>query len=268
MTSRPIPEHGTEGRYQGTRTRPGCRCKTCLNGWAKAHQKRALAHLEGRPPKIPAGPITAHIALLYASDMTTGQIAHAAKVSPSTIKDHAAGAFPTIRRTTGEKILAVAPFRPSAIGFVPALGTIRRLRALYAAGHSSHDISAAHPTLQIRSVEYIVGGTRSLVSVTNRGAVVSAYRLLATRKGTSARSLNRAAAGDWAGPEYWDEEDFDNPNFEPAVRVTAKASEVLAEDAAWLIEHGLDRDLAAKRIGKSRFYIDRALREAAAAEAA
>lgn len=262
--ARPVPPHGSEGRYQGTRLRPGCRCRTCINGWNKAHQKRVLARLEGRPPKVPAAPITAHIALLYASDMTTGQIAHASGVSASTIKDHASGLFPTIRRTTAVKILAVTPLQPTAVGFVPALGTIRRLRALYAAGHGSHQINAAQPELQIRSVEYIVAGTRSQVSVANRDAVAAVYRTLSNSGGQSPRAKQRAETEDWAGPEYWDEEDFENPAFTPALKVTAKAAEVIAEDAAWLIEHGLDRDLAAKRIGKSRFYIDRALREAAA----
>lgn len=264
--TRPVPPHGSEGRYQGTRLRPGCRCKTCIHGWNKAHQKRALARLEGLPPKVSAGPVTAHIAFLYAGDMTTGQIAHAAHVSPSTIKDHANGLFPTIRRATAEKILAVALEQPCTIGYVPALGTMRRLQTLYAAGHGSHQINTVCPQLQQRNIEYIVAGARSQVAVAIRDAATTTYRELSGRPGTSPRAKQRAEAEGWAGPEYWDLDDFDNPTFTPALTVALKAVDIVAENAEWLIESGLDRNEAAKRIGKSRFYIDRALREVAATE--
>ena len=264
--TRPVPPHGSEGRYQGTRLRPGCRCKTCIHGWNKAHQRRALARLEGRPPKVPAGPVTAHIAFLYAGDMTTGQIAHAAHVSPSTINDHANGRFPAIRRATAERILAVALEQPCVIGYVPALGTMRRLQTLYAAGHGSRQISTACPQLQQRNIEYIVAGTRSQVFVTIRDAAATAYRELSSRPGVSIAAKRRAKVEGWADPRYWDIDDFDNPDFTPALEVAIKAVDIVAENAGWLIESGLDRNAAAKRIGKSRFYIDRALREASATE--
>lgn len=261
MSRKPIPDHGTEARYQGSTTRPGCRCRTCINGWTKAGQKRLLARIEGRPATIPAEAVTRHIALLHAADMTTGQIAAASGVNPSTIKDHARGAFPRIRRTTAEKILAVRMDQPLTVGHVPALASTRRCRALYAAGHGPATIAAAHPALQMRSVEYIVQGARRVVSVSNHTAISAAYQVLAATPGTSDRARARATVEGWAGPGYWDDEDFDNPHFVPALEVTTRQAEIVAENAAWLIEDGLHPDIAAKWLGKSRFYVDRSLRE-------
>lgn len=259
--AKPEPPHGSEARYQGATNRPGCRCRTCIDGWTRAGQKRLLDRLAGRPATIPAEPVTQHIALLHASDMTTGQIAAAARVDVSTVRDHARGAFPRIRRATAEKILAVQPHHQATVGHVPALASMRRCRALYAAGHAPATIAAAHPNLQLRSVEYIVHGARRLVSVANHTGIAEAYKRLATVPGTSDRVRARAAIEGWAGPDYWDDDDFDNPHFEPAVKVTARQAEIVAENAAWLIADGLHPDIAAKWLGKSRFYIDRALRE-------
>jgi hypothetical protein len=264
--SRPIPNHGTEARYQGTVNRPACRCRRCIDGWTKAGKKRQLAALQGRPASIPAAPVTTHLLKLHASGMSNGQIAAASGVNSSTIRDHARGAFPTIRRTTAEKILAVRTDQPLTIGHVPALASTRRCRALYAAGHAPATIAAAHPRLLLRSVEYIVQGARSVVSAANHNAIAEVYQTLATAQGTSDRARARAAVEGWAGPGYWDDEDFDNPHFVPALKVTARQAEIVAENAAWLIEDGLHPDIAAKWLGKSRFYIDRALREARAAQ--
>lgn len=214
--TRPTPAHGTEPRYQGSVNRPACRCRTCIDGWTRAGQKRLLARLAGRPATVPAQPVTQHIALLHASDMTTGQIAAASGVDASTVRDHARGAFPRIRRTTADKILAVQPHHQAAVGHVPSLASIRRCRALYAAGHAPAAIAAAHPKLQLRSVEYILRGVRRFVSVANHNAIAEVYKQLATMPGSSDRARARAAVEGWAGPAYWDEEDFDNPHFDPA----------------------------------------------------
>ena len=259
--TRPIPAHGTEARYQGSVNRPACRCSTCIAGWTKAGQKRLLARLEGRPASVPAAPVTRHIAVLHAADMTTGQIAAAAHVDASTVRDHAKGQFPNIRRTTAEKILAVRPEQDVALGQVPALASIRRCRALCAVGHSPATIADAHPTLQKRSVEYITTGARRLVSAKNHHAIREAYTQLSQVEGISDRMLARAAVEGWAGPGYWDDEDFDNPRFVPALQVSARQAEIIAENAAWLIADGLHPDIAAKWLGKSRFYLDRSLRE-------
>lgn len=256
--TRPIPAHGTEARYQGALDRPGCRCRKCVTGWTRAGQKRLLARMEGRPASTDSAPVTAHIAFLHDNDMTTGQIAAAAGVDPSTVRDHARAAFPKIRRTTANKILAVRPRQYVGYGFVSALGSLRRCRALYAAGHGPHAIAAAVPELQVRTVEYITDGTRQSVSVANHQAIAQSYRQLASTTGNAVRARNRAQAGNWPGPDYWDEGDFDNPDFVPAVIVPPRYI-VLAENGLELERHGHTREQAAERLGTNKINLQQAI---------
>jgi hypothetical protein len=256
--SKPLPPHGSQARYKGTVNRPACHCDRCVAGWTRAGQKRLLARLEGRPASVPAAPVTEHITLLLASDMTTCQIAAAAGVSVSTITVHARGAFPRIHRATAEKILAVRPRQYVGVGYVPALGSTRRCRALYAIGHGPAAIAASVPELELRSVEYIVRGARKAVSVTNHFAVIQAYRALSGTAGTSAKALSRAERHDWAGPDYWDEDDFDNPDFTPATGPTPRYV-VLSENGLELERQGHTREQAAERLGVTRDGLQRAL---------
>ncbi|TXS22433.1 hypothetical protein EAO70_06120 [Streptomyces sp. adm13(2018)] len=227
---------------------------------------RILAQLGGRPASVAAKPVTQHIAMLQAASMTTGQIAEASGINVSTVRDHARGTLPTIHRTTAEKILAVQPHQQATIGFVPALASIRRLRALYAAGHTAHAIAATHPDLQIRSVDYIVRGARRFVSVANQAAIAHAYVQLADIQGASRRTQARAKAEGWVGPEYWDEDSFDDPHFIPATRDTPRYIR-LAEDGLEL-EHlqGYTRQQAANRLGVSKDALQQAISRYRAAQ--
>lgn len=241
-TTKLLPPHGSEARYQGTTTRPGCRCRTCIDGWTLAGKRRHLARLQGKPASIPSEPVTHHLTRLYAANMTTGQIAAASGVDVSTIRDHAKGKFPRIRRTTANKILAVRPGGHPAIGFVPALGSIRRCRALYAHGHGAQDIAAAHPQLQTRTVDHIIRGDRQHVAAFVQAAVTDAYRLLSAAPGTSTQAKSRAAREGWLGPAYWDDDEFDNPAFDPAATLRAlnfhERAKLRREEIIHLAWHG------------------------------
>lgn len=261
MTTRPIPPHGSEARYRGTLDRPPCRCRTCITGWSQAGQRRLLAHLAGQPPKIDPAEVTAHLQLLVAANMNYSTIARAADVSRDTVVEHARGALPFIRRSHAQRLLAVRPEHADPKCRVPALGSRRRIQALYVAGHGAYTIAANADRLTPRAIEYVLTGERSSVTIATRSAIAGAYRVLADKPVTNLRTQRRAKAAGWPGPGYWDDDEFENPDFEPAVTVPATAAEIVAENAAWLTADGLHRDLAANRLGKSRFYIDRALRE-------
>lgn len=213
MTHKQLPAHGSEARYKGSKKRPPCRCRTCINGWTRAGQKRLLGRLEGRPATIPAEPVTRHINKLYAANMTTRQIAAESGVDATTIRSHAAGELTAIRRTSAEKILAVRPGRQPVDGWVPALGSIRRCRALYTLGHGAKDIAAAHPDAQLRTVEYLVQGRRHQITVACRNAIRDAYRILCQTAGNNQQAKHRALIEGWHGPLDWD--DIDDPTCEP-----------------------------------------------------
>jgi DNA-binding CsgD family transcriptional regulator len=211
--AKPLPPHGSEARYQGSTTRRACRCRTCVDGWTRAGQRRLLAHLSGQPPKIPTEPVTRHLKQLHAAGMTTQQIATAAQVDCSTVRNHTAGKFPVIRRTTADKLLAVQPGHQPTEGWVPALGAIRRCRALYTLGHGAKAIAAAHPDLSLRSVEYVIWGKRQYITVALNNALRDAYRTLCQMPGSSRQAKLRAANEGWPGPLSWD--DIDDPREQP-----------------------------------------------------
>jgi DNA-binding CsgD family transcriptional regulator len=221
VTRRPTPPHGSEARYKGSTKRPPCRCRTCITGWTRAGQKRLLGTLAGRPAIVPAEPVTAHINALYAAHMTPQQIADISGVNVSTIRGHAAGKFPTIRRTRADKILAVQPGQKASDGWMSPLGAIRRCHALYTIGHGAKAIAAAHPDLQLRTVEYLVRGSRQHITVSLHNAISDAYRTLSHTPGTSTQAKQRAARERWHGPLAWD--DIDNPNCQPEAWGRSKA---------------------------------------------
>lgn len=219
-TAKPLPPHGSEARYQGSTTRKPCRCRTCIDGWTRAGQKRLLARLSGRPATIPAAPVTSHLRRLYAAKMSPQQIASLAGVDVSTVRNHAAGMFPAIRRTTAEKLLAVRAGQHAAEGWMSSIGAVRRCRALYAIGHGPKAIADAHPELQLRTVEYMVRGTRQHITIAVHNAICEAYKILCQTPGHSDQAKRRAAAEGWAGPLDWD--DIDDPNEQPEAQQEAR----------------------------------------------
>ncbi|MGW3196260.1 hypothetical protein ACWDBD_17070 [Streptomyces sp. NPDC001118] len=249
--AKPLPAHGTEARYQGAIGRPGCRCQTCVTGWTRAGQRRQLAHLAGRPPKIPASPVTAHLQSLIAADMTILAIARAADVSRFTVSEHARGQHRTIRRGHAARLLAVRPEHADLNCLVPALESLRRIQTLYAAGHGAYIIAKHTDGVTSRAIDYILTGTRATVTLATRNAIAAAYRELADKPSSNPRTQQRAKAEGWPGPDYWDEEDFDNPDFQPATEATPRYIE-LAENGLELESQGHTRGQAADRLGVSK----------------
>lgn len=228
MSTKPVPPHGTEARYQGVIGRPGCRCRTCVAGWTRAGQLRKLAHLSGRPPKIPAQEVTAHLQDLLAADMTVRAIARAADVSPDTVSEHARGLHATIRRSRATRLLAVRPEHADLNCLVSALGSRRRIQAMYAAGHGAYTIANNADGLLARTVDYVLRGTRTTVTIATRNAIAEAYRKLAGQAASNPRTQKRAQEEGWPGPEYWDEDEFDNPDFVPVNQVELKRDDKAA----------------------------------------
>lgn len=268
---KPLPPHGSEARYQGCKSRPPCRCRTCVDGWTRAGQVRLLNKLAGRPASVPAGPVTAHLNELYAANMTPQQIANASGVNVSTVRGHAAGKFPRIHRTKADKLLAVRPGVKPAQGWVSPLGAIRRCRALYSLGHGARAIAGAHPDLQLRTVEYLVRGDRQHITADLHNTIRGTYRTLSQVPGTSQQAKQRAAKEGWPGPLSWD--DIDDPREQPdtsdelAVIRRHKAS-VDPHRVARLTAAGRTNEQIAAELGCHERTVSRARRRAEMQQAA
>lgn len=271
MSRTPIPaeafDHGDPRRY-----RRGCRCKPCIKGVTAEVRQGRFLRATGRGRMTTPERAARHIARLRNAGMPDSAIMHDSLISQDALYRIVRQAS-DILRSTETRILAVQP-RPSegpgSGTHVPGIGAIRRLRALAADGWPAAELGRrcgkhkqfivylqkqdSDTTVRHWVADYVSGLYLQLDGLKPEDNGVPAHIAKMTR--------DRAAGKGWTGTAYWDPEDFDDPDFKPATEVVGLAAEIVAENATWLIEDGLHRDLAAKRLGKSRFYIDRAIREA------
>ncbi|WP_420032300.1 hypothetical protein ACN2WE_05405 [Streptomyces sp. cg28] len=259
-------EHGDPRRY-----RRGCRCRACTTGVTADVRRSRYLRETGRGQLVSPARAAAHIDKLRAAGMPDREIMADALVHQDVLY-RILRREGRIRRATETRILAVQPRETGSPGsgtHIPGLGTSRRLRALAADGWTATELGQRCG----KHKQFIVYLQNQDNSLTVRrwvaDYVTHLYTELAGQQpedhGTAPhiaqRTRDRATRKGWVGTAYWDPEDFDDPDFKPATEVTGLAAEIVAENAAWLLVDGLHRDLASKRLGKSRFYVDRALRE-------
>jgi DNA invertase Pin-like site-specific DNA recombinase len=210
------PPHGTPARYLGTRTgsRPACRCRPCTDAHTRACAARHVAHLAGRPPRIPADTVTQHVRQLLDRGMSRCQIAIAAGVSKSSVMNAASGKNITFNRTVAEKILAVQPRIVRDTDRLPFIGTQRRIQALHAIGHGPLSISEA-TGISSYNIRAIAQGERGAITAATYKTVRAAYRKLAAIPGPSIRAREKAIRLGWSPPTAWD--NIDDPAARPDV---------------------------------------------------
>ncbi len=247
--TRPLPPHGTYGRYVGrphTRT-PGCRCEPCVTAMRVYSRRRGLLAATGRSLTVDASPVTERLRRLRAAGAGWNQLVAATGCSTSTLSALLHGTRPTIRRTTAQRLLTVRLAEVICPGrSVPALGSIRRVRALVAAGHGVEQI-AAECGIEQTTVSYLLGGRLDTIRATTHQAVDEAFERLALVVGNSARSRRRAAAARWAPPLAWD--DPDDPDEQPQYGKRTPRPAAIVEDTAELVGQGWSREAIAQRLG-------------------
>ncbi|WP_145906125.1 hypothetical protein [Kitasatospora viridis] len=159
------------------------------------------------------------------------------------------GTRPRVRRSTAQRIMAVRLADALCSGAsVPAIGSVRRLRALVAAGHPVHKIVAA-TGLEQTTVSYLLTGAVTTIRVRTHQRVEVAFERLALVPGHSARSLARAARNQWSPPLAWD--DPDDPSELPQHGDQSVRREAIVEDTAELARQGLSREAVTHRLGVS-----------------
>lgn len=213
--TKPLPPHGTEARYKGSSTRPPCRCHTCIKGWTKAGQRRHLLRLAGRPASLTREEVAAVIAHVHTcrnAGMSQCLIARRAHVAQSTISRLLSRDNAGCLRAQGERILAVRPGDFDDISDRPALGTIRRIRGLYYAGHGPQSI-CQHATISLTLVTELAGADYDVVAPTTEATIRLACAALAGIPGTSRAARRRAQREQWAPLGAWD--DIDDPAAVP-----------------------------------------------------
>lgn len=258
---KPLAEHGTTARAKGRPSRgvKGCGCKPCRNAEAAYDKKRRVFNATGRTLMVDTRPVAAHLQQLFAAGAGWNQIATAAESSTATVHAILTGRVTQCRRATASKLLAV-----KAQDVIPsnrpvnACGSIRRIHALLALGHTNKAIAAAsgveHSMLSDLINEHVTTVTRHVAHRIDTG-----FRALAAKRGDSVRSLNRARRNSWAPPAAWDEDTLDDPSGEPNFGEQTPRYIALAEDCAELERLGHSRQQIAARLGVSRDGLQRAL---------
>lgn len=215
MNRRPIPPHGTEARYKGTRYgRTPCRCKLCTRANRLGGIRRERARNAGEELLIGRDVILPHLEELRASGMSQALIARHARVSQTTISYLFNGKIQSCQRDKALGLLAVQPGQFDDLAERPALGACRRTRALYAIGHGRESI-AATSGLSVCTIGQIANSRYTLIDGRIDAAIRLAYRLLASTPGPSGKAAGRAASQGWAPPAAWDDDAIDDPNASP-----------------------------------------------------
>ena len=218
--------HGTHAGYQAHHRDGEMACTPCaeaLTRWRKHYELRALN--AGGRTKVPAAPVRAHLEILTGY-MTVESISVISGLSGKAVHDALSGRWPTVRRATADRILAVKTTDlPPGNRWITATGTARRIQALRAIGWSLQQICVEIGTTPTNSrIKLISSGSARRVTVDMHERVKATYERLWDRtppvrtphdKAIMNAATRRAAARGWAPPLAWDDDTIDDPNATP-----------------------------------------------------
>ena len=218
--ARPLPEHGTYARANGSPGyRPPCYCTPCVLIKRKVRKRSKVNRQMGRSARIDARPARKHLVMLHQT-MSWSTLVTATGIDDRRLCRIYGGHQTRIARTTHARITAVQPPSQAVDSkYIDATGAIRRIRALMAVGYSARAIAAAASSTEAR-IQRIASGVQPTLRAGLAKRVSRAYRALAflpvPENRFTTRARNRAASNGWAGPLAWGEE-IDDPSAAPEV---------------------------------------------------
>lgn len=274
MTTRPLPDHGTYARANGSPGfRPGCKCDDCAPVLSAAKKRQALNSRLGRRARVNAAPAREWLQVIRPT-MSWQSLTEATDLEWHTLQLILTGQRKEISHHTLRKILATQPAsEPDPGMYIDATGSVRRIRAMQVAGHSYRTIAEAAHTADSR-LQKIATGEQPTVRYMLAKKIEAAYRELAYTPAPAGRASsntrNRAAAKGWLGADFWDDVDrIDDPNFDPATVLADTPRYVrLAEDALWLQEQGYTRQQIGERLGEDPDYVTASIKRYRKAQSA
>lgn len=233
----------------------GCRCASCIHSRKMEMQRRRnRLRAYGRTDQIGgdrvyAAPVRAHVERILSEGIGGERIAEAAGVPRSVILDLRYGrrgrrpaaqarVLTTVLRVHAEVLLALSVSDIDR-ALLPALGTVRRLRALAAIGWTQTDL-ADRMGMQVTNFSGLILGYRPRVTAATAAAAAELFRSAWDKPrlgGWSDRARQIAAARRWVGPLGWDDIDTDPEPVVVEVGEQSKGERVL-EDVEWLLDAG------------------------------
>lgn len=215
-----------------------CRCEPCRADMARKSKRRRNGHaaVESDVRTEAWARVVAWVGAGYSATVIAGLSGVRRRAADSMVNDAKAGRNRSLHHATARRVMA-APQRPTeGGGWVPSVGTSRRLRALTVMGWSMRSLSE-----RCDLHESTLAALRDPKHRTTRPkfAVVVArlYDELAMHQGPCRYAATRAARKGWAPPLAWD--DIDDPNAEPLHMLAAESQGV--DEAA--VERRMDGDL-------------------------
>lgn len=217
--------HGNPNRYR----HGGCRCTPCRDANTRHMTRYRMRVSSGsHQPDVDADPVRQHVQRLRDSGLGTARVAELAGVGHETVRALLAGRPsvglpPTkkMRPATAAKILAVRYGQLPQEGWVPGVGTRRRLRALSAMGWP---LTLLEDRLGVARtcVQRMTAASGARVSAARARAVAELYDelwkldpLAAGVSGQVVTRLRRAAVRKgWLSPLAWDDDVIDLPDDE------------------------------------------------------
>ncbi len=248
-------EHGTRLAYTCDR----CRCWPCTRARGDADVQIRKDKAYGRSLYVPADAARAHVERVRAAGWGLKTISAESGVSYSSLGKLVygfRGRPPSVRitRSTEQRILAVPLPTVRQLGskqHTPAVGAMRRLRALAVLGWSTQEM-CRRAGIGYQGFYAVISGRYDTCYVRTWVAIADLYEQLwqtlppETTKGEriSARKTRRLAAQrGWAPALAWDDDTIDDPRAHPAMGEDIDDMiDVFIENAVELWEIGLPAD--------------------------
>ena len=180
-------------------------CAGCRASWRRYDQRRRARIADGSwLPRVSPDAARQHITRLRQAGMSLAAIAAAAGVHKRTLQH--LGKRRWLTGETSAAILAVEPVEQVRAGYVPSIGTARRVQALAAIGWSFVDQGRALGVTNT-SVWELAHQVFPTVAVTTHDRVVAMFERLSATPGGSARARILAQRKGWLPPLAWDDLD-------------------------------------------------------------
>lgn len=162
---------------------------------------------------LPIDEVACHVDKLIAAGGSITGIGEAADVHWTVIGELARRQRKRIHTVTARRILAVTvtDLMRRSSGSVPAVGAIRRVRALLALGHSHATITSRMPGAGPRFAMQLISRHPLRVSRGMHDAICVAFDELSMMPGASKVTRDRALRAGYKPPLWWDEADLDDP---------------------------------------------------------
>ncbi|MFF9787111.1 hypothetical protein [Streptomyces nigrescens] len=137
-------------------------------------------------------------------------------MDPSAVRWALSGRKKAMLRGTAQKILSVPVGVQTTVGYVPSVGAVRRIQALYALGHFNQRIAEAAGLSRCFIID-LANEKRATLAIERDAGVRRAYDQLSMTVGKSPKTRLYAESKGWVPPLAWDDDAIDDPSAVPVL---------------------------------------------------